>query len=232
MDRRLALRVPIERPIRVWNRLHRLEASLVDLSVSSCRLLCREPVTAGRVLWIWLPSGLGGSMPHPIRGDVIWAESVPGEPTGVCHVAIEFRPILASTHARLHAALRSLLRHDGERRASERTPYGRRVITRGAGRPRVLIGRDLSSGGMRVADGDGLEIGAEVQIALHAGGAIPPLVVEARVVHQEHGEAGLQFLGLDDARREHLHKLIHDHTGLMGRDGQPAVVGEIVDPAS
>ena len=115
VDRRLALRVPVQRPVRVWSLFHRLEASLLDLSLAGCRLLCQEPVTAGRTLWIWLPAGLGGRLPHPIPGHVVWAESVPGQPTGVCELATRFRPLLARTHTRLEEALKDLLGISGER---------------------------------------------------------------------------------------------------------------------
>ena len=74
------------------------------------------------------------------------------------------------------------------------------------------------------------EIGTEVQLALHAGGAIAPLVVDARVIRRSAVEgAGLEFLRIDPVCEERLRKLVLDHPRLLGPDAEPAVVGEIVD---
>ena len=92
-ERRLALRVPVRRTVRAAIGLRSFEAMLMDLSVSGCRLRCAEPVTAHGSLWIVLPAGFGGRFPVPIRGEVARAESVRGEPTGVCDVALRFRAL-------------------------------------------------------------------------------------------------------------------------------------------
>ncbi len=241
-ERRYALRVPVDRSLKVWNRLRRLDVTLRDLSLSGCRLLCQEPLIASATLWLWLPGGLGGRLRHPVRGEVVWAESVSGERTGVCHAAVRFRPLFASTTPRIQRALEVLLMDDasqgaagespstGERRAAgERVSYERRVISRGSGRPRVLIGQDLSVGGMRIANEEGLEVGVDLQVALHAGGAVLPVVVEARVVRQGEAGAALEFIGVDAAAQELLQKLVSEHPRLIGADGQPVVVSEIVD---
>jgi hypothetical protein len=82
---------------------------------------------------------------------------------------------------------------------------------------------------MRINDTDDFPPGTEVQLALHAGGALAPLVVDARVVRNDDaGGAGLVFVELDEARREQLSKLIHAHGPFIGPDGRPAVVSEIV----
>ncbi len=228
-ERRLALRVPLDRPIRVWSGLRRLPAQLIDLSLAGARIRCEEPLTAGHTLWFWLPAGMGGRWPHPVRGDIVWSESVSGEPTGVCHAAARFRPAFAGTLDRVFRALAEVLEPRGDRRIVERMPYERRVIARGAGGPCVLIGQDLSATGMRIDAGADLAIGSEVEIALHTGGSLPPLVVSARVVRRSGaGEAGLEFKELDAASREHLDKLLHEHPSLHGTDGRPAVVSEVV----
>jgi hypothetical protein len=228
-DRRLALRVSIEQPLRAWHGLHALDVTIRDVSLTGCRLHCPEPLTASATLWLWLPGGLGGRFRYPVRGDVIWAESVPGERTGVCQVAVQFRPLFAGTTPRIRRALEQLLSKDAERRdGGKRVPYERRIIARGAGRPRILIGQDLSIGGMRIANDEGLELGAEVQVALHAGGALVPIVVGARVVRLTGGGAGLEFTGVDPGCEEQLRKLVSEHPRLIGSDGGAAVVSEIV----
>ena len=228
-ERRLGLRVPVDLTVRIYAGWHAFPATLTELSLTGCRLRCDHPVAADRPLWLWLPRGFGGRLPHLVRADVIRADPEPGQATGMCEVALQFRLTLARTHRRLARALTDILSGESERRRDERVPYRRRVIARGSDRPRVLIGQDLSLGGMRINDTDDFPPGTEVQLALHAGGALAPLVVDARVVRNDGaGGAGLVFVELDEARREQLSKLIHAHTPFIGSDGRPAVVSEIV----
>jgi hypothetical protein len=228
-ERRLGLRIPVDQPARISTGWHSFPARLTELSLTGCRLRCEDPVAAGRSVWLWLPRGFGGRLPHPVRADVIRAESEPGQATGMCEVALQFRPRLARTHRRLARVMTEILSGESERRRDERVPYRRRVIARGPDRPRVLIGQDLSLGGMRISDPEDFPTGTEVQIALHAGGALAPLVVGARVVRNDGAAgAGLVFVDLDETRREQLSKLIHAHAPFIGPDGRPAVVSEIV----
>jgi hypothetical protein len=75
------------------------------------------------------------------------------------------------------------------------------VIARGAGAPLVMLGRDLSSTGIRVATRRALAIGDTLQLALHLGDGIP-LVVRADVVRAVgDGEWALAFRALDPAQR-------------------------------
>jgi hypothetical protein len=108
-ERRLALRVPVGRRVRAAIGLRLFSAELLDLSLGGCRLTCPFPVAAHGSLLLVLPAGLGGRLPLLVRGEVARAESVRGAPTGVCEVALRFRPS-GRVHARLAAALRELLR--------------------------------------------------------------------------------------------------------------------------
>jgi hypothetical protein len=228
-ERRLGLRVPVDQRVRIYAGWHGLRARLMQLSFTGCRLQCDIPVTADGSLWLWLPRGFGGRLPHLVRGDVVRVDSEPGQATDVSEIAMRFRSMRARTHRRLSRVLTEILSGESERRRAERVPYRRRVIARGADRPRVLIGQDLSLGGMRIDSPEDLPLGAEFQLALHAGGALKPLVVDARVVrHDGPGGAGLAFVGLDECGREHLSKLVHEHLPFAGPDGRPAVVSEIV----
>jgi hypothetical protein len=164
---------------------------------------------------------------------VVRADREPDRATGACEAALRFRPKLARTHRRLANVMTELLTGESERRRDQRVPYQRRVIARGSDRPRVLIGQDLSMGGMRINDPQDFPAGTEVQLALHAGGTIAPLVVDARVVRNDGASgAGLVFIDLDEARREQLSKLIHAHAPFIGPDGRPAVVSEVMDGPS
>jgi hypothetical protein len=231
-ERRLALRVPVRRPVRVAVGLRAFEAQLMDLSITGCRLHCPEPITAHGSVWVVMPAGLGGRFPLPIRGEVARAESVRGEPTGVCEVALRFREMSSRVYERLAAAVSEILNPPAEagseRRRSLRHWFGRRVIARGAGRPRVLIGRDLSAGGMRVENAAGLEVGDELELALHSQVGGVPFVVRARVLRTaESGEAALAFAELSAGQRLALDKLLFE----LGTGGGPAVVSEVLEPA-
>jgi hypothetical protein len=209
-EQRLALRVPVRLAVAVRDGLRSRRAELVDLSLSGARLRFEEPVTADRRPWLWLPAGLGGRLAHPIGCEVAWTDSLAGAPTGHCQIGVRFRRLPFGGRARLGRAIAALMTRAeevtalealGERRASSRVPYARRVIARGAGAPLVMLGRDLSSTGIRVATRRALAIGDTLQLALHLGDGIP-LVVRADVVRAVgDGEWALAFRALDPAQR-------------------------------
>lgn len=232
-ERRLALRVPVRVPVRAAVGLRAFEAELLDLSVTGCRIRCAQPVTAHGSIWVLLPAGLGGRVPMPIRGEVARADSVRGEPTGVCDVALRFRSLSPRAYERVCAVVREALEPrpepEPERRQAPRRWFGRRVIARGAGRPRVLLGRDLSAGGMRVENAQGLAIDDVLQLALHSHAGGVPLVVSARVLRvSEHGDAALGFLDLTPAQLEALAKTMAELG--HGHEGVP-FVSELLEPS-
>ena len=232
-ERRLALRVPVRLPVRAAVGLRAFEATLMDLSISGCRLRCQEPITAHGSVWVVLPAGFGGRLPLPVRGEVARAESVRGEPTGVCDVALRFRGVSPRVYERLCAAVSEVLSPPREpagpeRRGSLRHWLGRRVIARGAGSPRVLIGRDLSAGGMRVENAAGLRPGEQLELALHSQAGDVPLVLRATVLRTSvSGEAALEFTPLSSHQRAALEKLL----SRLGGAGGPALVSEVLEPA-
>jgi hypothetical protein len=212
-EQRLALRVPVRVGVSVRDGLRSRRAELVDLSLTGARLRFEEPVTADRRPWLWLPAGLGGRLAHPIGCEVAWTDSLAGSPTGHCQVGVRFRRFPLGARPRLQRAIAALmaraadtlpLEPQSDRRASSRVPYARRVIARGAGAPLVMLGRDLSSTGIRVATGRALAVGDALQLALHLGGGVP-LVVRADVVRAvAEGEWALAFRALDPAQRARI----------------------------
>jgi c-di-GMP-binding flagellar brake protein YcgR len=228
-ERRIALRVPVRQPVRAALGLRVFEALLVDLSAAGCRIRCPQPVIAHGSIWILLPAGLGGPLPLPLRGEVARADSVRGEPTGVCDVSLRFRSLPPRAYERVCAVVRETLAPAAdaapERRTAARRWFRRRVISQGAGRPRVLLGRDLSAGGLSVQNAQGVQKGAELELALHSYAGEVPLVVSARVLRVgDAGEAALQFVNLSDGQRVALQKMVFE---LGDGDGLP-FVSEIV----
>jgi PilZ domain-containing protein len=91
-----------------------------------------------------------------------------------------------------------------ERRASPRHGFTDPVLALGDEAARVLLGRDLSAGGMRVDPHPDLRVGEQLRLALHLGVCPEPLVVRARV-ERDDGEGGLVLVFhelAEDARSE------------------------------
>ncbi|MCZ6784410.1 MAG: PilZ domain-containing protein, partial [Proteobacteria bacterium] len=97
-----------------------------------------------------------------------------------------------------------------ERRTEPRREYPHNVIALGKQATRVLIGRDISMGGMRVDANSWVRVGDELRVALHVRARTEPLVVEARV-ERDDAEAGLvlQFHNLSDSARDYLNKMVN-----------------------
>lgn len=117
-----------------------------------------------------------------------------------------------------------------ERRYDPRREYSRRVISRSDSKPCVLIGRDLSLGGLRVEATDRLELGLAIQVAIYARAGEVPLVLSARV-DRDDGEDGLalRFDGLSGNQEAYLHELLASMpvlSSIVG-DDEPIVLCEV-----
>jgi hypothetical protein len=96
----------------------------------------------------------------------------------------------------------------------------------------VLLARDLSTGGMRVAGGDDLALDEVFSVALHVGDGSVPLVLGARVVrHQGGNEAALRFERLEATQAEHLEKMLATLPPLRSDEGEALYVSEILPKA-
>ncbi len=109
------------------------------------------------------------------------------------------------------AAVEAAQPSGAERRQHPRAPYEQRVVTLGEEAAHVVMGRDLSVGGIRIEAHGGLERGQKVSLALH-GGALPVPVVVKGSVSRDDGDGGLviQFDKLSAAQRGALEKLLAD----------------------
>jgi hypothetical protein len=121
--------------------------------------------------------------------------------------------------------------NDAERRSGPRRVIDRRVIALGEEATRVLIGRDISVGGMRVNPNPVLSVGDDVRLAIHLGNQELPLVVTARV-HRDDGERGLilRFHALDPEGTVQLNAMLESLPILdpSGGDGNGMIVSEIL----
>ncbi len=120
-----------------------------------------------------------------------------------------------------------------ERRGSPRSPYGARIVTLGEEAAHVVMGRDLSLGGLRIEPHGGLERGQRLSLALHGAGMSVPVVVRG-TVQRDDGEAGLVivFDAVPAAQGEALAKLLGGLGGIeaLGASGagQESVVTQIL----
>ena len=74
---------------------------------------------------------------------------------------------------------------------------------------KVLMGRDLSAGGMRIERLPGIALGERFRLALYGPSPLEPFEVSARVIRDD-GEEGLAlaFEAVDPAVAEALEKLV------------------------
>jgi hypothetical protein len=241
-ERRLAHRVPVQQSVRLLDGWRPKQAALLGLSLTGCRLVAEADVIARGRVRLFLPAARRFGL--PLRGEVAWSQPLEGEDAGLCQVGIHFTRMPGRPRRRLERALAGWLQEpepehepqpehetaaDSERRRARRHGYELRVIAHGGGRPRVLLARDLSTGGMRVAGGGDLALDEVFSVALHVGDGSVPLVLAARVVrHHAGGEAALHFEGLDASQAEHLAKMLATLPPLRSGEGEALYVSEIL----
>ena len=122
-----------------------------------------------------------------------------------------------------------------ERRGDPRRAFERRVIALGQQATRVLVGRDISARGMRVAPSPILHVDQTLRIAIHVSGSETPLILDARV-DRDDGERGmiLSFHDLSPSADAYLKGVIGDlpdveTTSSADGPGAAHLVSEIVD---
>ena len=155
----------------------------------SVRSLLQEALQAHRLGTGTLGEAAAEPPVAPILGDEPPPRLVRRVPVEAKPAATERRrvPQEAPAAARAPAGPRG-----SDRRRHARHRYARRVI---AASPdgsvhRVLIGRDLSTGGMRVDRSRELRVGSQLRVALYDAAREAPVIVDARVVRDD-GEHGL-----------------------------------------
>lgn len=195
---------------RIGSRSRR--AVLGDLSESGCRLLHAVAARAGQRISIDVPAGEDGQEILHVEGAVLRAVSArPSE--GGSTIAVAFDALGDAALERLRRALRTsvvgseaTLDASGrpERRRTSRGAFRRRVVALREEADRVLMGCDLSAGGMRVEAHPTLVVGERLRLAIYAEPNAAPWIVGASVVRNSGGAGlGLRFdvLPPDVARR-------------------------------
>jgi hypothetical protein len=96
-----------------------------------------------------------------------------------------------------------------ERRLQERHTLTRRIVALGDEAARVLIGRDISVGGMRIDSTPGFAMGDRLKVAIHVRADGRPLVVSAEIARDDGPEGiALRFVDLSPAARAYLEEMV------------------------
>jgi len=228
-ERRRTQRVSVGLPIRYRAGWLPRRAVLRELSLRGASLIAGRRVAPGRRISLRIQEA---GLPLSLRGEVVRCRPLeagqlelgiafdahPGIPLQALRRIVEryARGPATCAATKPPAAAGSLdeasspaaAPRAGDRRESARHAFPRRVIAVGDQAPRVLIGRDLSLGGMRVETHAPLAPGERLRLALHVRPGEIPLVVEAEVVRSDASGSGLRFTSLGEASRDYLAKML------------------------
>jgi hypothetical protein len=229
-ERRQWDRVPIGAPVSYRKGLFKRPATIAELSMRGGRLLTESPPGVGSRITIQIPMpGNGNAL--SLRARVMRVSPKPE--AGMQHtVAFALDPKdrsadllrllqhyqrgpaqLGSDGGREAAAPRAALpfaapSSDVERRKHERVVFEKEVVGLSDEAATVLMGRDLSVGGMRVEDNPQLEVGMRLKLAVFGAPQEEPIRVRAEVARAEDGSHALRFVDVGPAEAARLEKLV------------------------
>ncbi len=212
-ERRRGRRVMISAPVELEADGQTRPATLLQLSSRGCGLSTQEAVKIGGQIQLTFPRELSGGDPLRVSGRVLSVRRPESGP-GPHQVAVAFRlmdvasrrvvndimarhgsgaelrPRRTAPPVTAPAAERTDDAVEGERRTTPRKSFTRRVLAAGAGISHILIGRDLSSGGMRVRPEPHLELGDQIKLAVYGRPGQPAIMLKAVVIRDE-GDDGV-----------------------------------------
>jgi len=225
-------RVPFGAEITYIGRLRRHKGILVDISPRGCRLLTSKPPKRGARVTIQIPDAEDGAL--QLRGTVLRTAPAKGEGgvPGEVSVGMQFDTIEGVTRERLKkllvegltgprafgdgGRLRYMLpdvpesmERDREAPAQPRALFEREIDVFSAGTTRVLMGRALWEGGMRIKHNPGLVVGERLRLALPTREREEPLLIEAHVASEDDQGVLVLFDWMEPAMQERLRRLIH-----------------------
>lgn len=192
-ERRAAERFPSGREVAYRSEKGLRHAMLGDLSESGCRLLHAAAQKPGDRIVVDVPADEGGHARVSVSGHVLRCVRAGAGARGST-VAVAFDALDPGSLARIQEALRtSVIGSDAapgratsaDRRQNERGAFRRRVVALRSQADRVLMGRDLSAGGMSVEPHPSLRVGERLRIAIYADFDAEPWVVGATVVRND-----------------------------------------------
>jgi hypothetical protein len=141
----------------------------------------------------------------------------PSPPSGASSAAgTAARPAIPSTAA-------------AERRQHPRSTFGREIPRLDDEANSVLLGRDLSIGGMRIEYHEKLQMGDLIELAIYVSPREEPIIAKARVAHDAGDGLGLAFEGLPGETAARLERLIAQLPSVESlQGGEAAGLGSVV----
>ena len=250
-EKRRTRRVGVGAPVRYRLGWRRPTAVLADLSMGGCQLLLSHGLKTGRSFTLRVPMDLAGGRPFTLRARALHARSNATGKDGEQSLHCRFESLTPYQSRRLRETVERYRSgpalylpesgagaapsrgHTKERRSSARQPIRKRVVELNEKAARILMGCDVSLGGMRVDPNPHLRVGQNVRLAIYLGDSDQPLLVNARV-HRDDGESGLalRFHALDAGAIRNLRRRLETDPVLArnGPTGETAYVfSEIVE---
>ena len=118
---------------------------------------------------------------------------------------------------------------EDNRRKHQRAAFEREVVLLDDEASRVLVGRDISVGGMQVDPQPGLVPGAEMDLAIYGAAREEPFIVHARVVRASGESVALEFDKLPPQVASRLEALVGNLPSVESlEDGEVDSVGTVV----
>ena len=227
---------------------------LEEISREGCRVVMAEPASAGTDAAVCLPPELSSGEKRWLGGTVTHC-SAEAERSGRegFSVIVVFRNLPPDAQARIDAILagRNLgtritplspplaetrapvtspaqpAPEAAERRVSRRR-YPSKLMVLDDDTPQVVLGRDLSVAGIRLAAHPSLSVGAHVSVVLYGDADDEPLLVSAEVVREDAGGFGLNFDPLTPEQRAWLGRVVARLPQIQSLAGDRASGGRIV----
>jgi c-di-GMP-binding flagellar brake protein YcgR len=238
-EHRTDLRVTVGATVAICTLFRRRSAVLAEISGSGCRLLCNaEPKRNSRITLL-LPPTLGGGRSFRLNGRVVRIKSRVSNLLGAqLELGVRFERLNGRVQQKLQNLIQERARgpalFDGptrsvesaapnkeqsasesgrerDRRANERRTYARRVIALGEEAAQVVVGQDLSAGGMRIEWRDDMNLGDTVELAVYGEAGSVPLILKAEVVRVEpETGVGLRFEKITPEVEQRLGEIVSE----------------------
>ncbi len=257
-ERRRNARLQLNLEVRYELGETRGKGRIEELSRGGCRIVTSEEAAIGDQAVIQMPAELASGKNMSLTGIVTETlpASLRGEGEGYCAIVV-FRDQEPESRAQIEAILTgenlgtrvTPLGPVPEAAANERPatlgdeletsgPSDRRDRTRHRFRskvtildpeaPDILLGRDLSTTGIRVDPHPSLTVGDIVSIALYGDEHDEPIVLEAEVLREDLGGFGLRFSDVSDAEKKWLDRVVKRLPGLQSLEANGGVGHSLV----